>query len=332
MEQLDNIFIQQESYKSAEPLVSIIVITYNTSKYVLETLASVNCQTYKNIELIVSDDCSTDNTVEICREWIKSNSTRFLQSRILLGEKNSGISANCNKGIKEAKGAWIKLIAGDDILHKDAILKCLNYIKIFPNVEVLSANVIRFKFDKINEGVSSDIHLHPFFNENVTASDQYQFLLRFNRIPAPAVIIKKRIFEEISLFDESIHFIEDYPLWIKITENNIKIFNIPDSLVCYRIHETSISQTNKLHYRIDKTNEILLEVQKKYILKRLPFIERLGLFQTIISTGLILKIGNKRKGILETSVYYLFKYTNIFSIYRKLVKIFNLKTKYRRYW
>lgn len=53
------------------PLVSVIVITYNSSKYVLETLNSVAAQTYDNIELIISDDCSVDNTVEICRNWLK---------------------------------------------------------------------------------------------------------------------------------------------------------------------------------------------------------------------------------------------------------------------
>ncbi len=52
------------------PLVSIIVCTYNSSKYVLETLESAKEQTYQNVELIVSDDCSTDNTVELCRKWI----------------------------------------------------------------------------------------------------------------------------------------------------------------------------------------------------------------------------------------------------------------------
>jgi alpha-1,3-rhamnosyltransferase len=56
--------------KNQKPLVSVVIITYNSSKYVLETLESAKAQTYQNIELIVSDDCSTDDTVEKCREWI----------------------------------------------------------------------------------------------------------------------------------------------------------------------------------------------------------------------------------------------------------------------
>lgn len=56
-----------------QPLVSVSVITYNSAKTVLETLESIKAQTYQNLELIVSDDCSTDNTVELCRNWIEQN-------------------------------------------------------------------------------------------------------------------------------------------------------------------------------------------------------------------------------------------------------------------
>ena len=60
-----------------EPLVSIIVITYNSSKYVLETLESAKAQTYENIELIISDDGSTDDTIKICKNWLEKNQDRF---------------------------------------------------------------------------------------------------------------------------------------------------------------------------------------------------------------------------------------------------------------
>src|SRR5690606_22852216 len=95
------------------PLVSIIVITYNSSKYVLETLESARAQTYQNIELIISDDGSKDATVQICRDWLKENSDRFVHSQLLTVEHNTGIPANCNRGVKASKGEWIKLIAGD---------------------------------------------------------------------------------------------------------------------------------------------------------------------------------------------------------------------------
>ena len=73
------------------PLVSVPVITYNSSKTVLETLDSIYNQTYQNLELIVSDDCSTDNTVGICREWIEAHKKRFVRTELLTVEKNTGV-------------------------------------------------------------------------------------------------------------------------------------------------------------------------------------------------------------------------------------------------
>ena len=92
-----------------QPLVSIIVVTYNSSKYVLETLESVRKQTYQNIELIITDDCSLDDTLEICNEWVEGNKKRFVRTNIVTVEKNTGIPSNCNRGIKKSTGKWIKL-------------------------------------------------------------------------------------------------------------------------------------------------------------------------------------------------------------------------------
>ena len=103
------------------PLVSIVVITYNSSKYVLETLESIKAQTYQNIELIISDDCSTDNTFEICKEWLLINKSRFKKAELVTTSRNGGIAANVNNAIKYCKGTWIKNIAGDDILFNTCI-------------------------------------------------------------------------------------------------------------------------------------------------------------------------------------------------------------------
>src|SRR5438309_3687253 len=95
------------------PLVSVIVLTYNSAITVLETLESIKQQTFRNIELIITDDCSKDNTVEICSNWLNSNKGIFVRVIILEVDKNTGTSANCNRGLKASTGQWIKFIAGD---------------------------------------------------------------------------------------------------------------------------------------------------------------------------------------------------------------------------
>lgn len=102
--------------QSENPLVSIIVITYNSAKYVLETLESAKAQTYQNIELIITDDASQDDTVEICKEWLKENKELFVKTELVTVQKNTGISPNCNRGLKLSNGKWLKFIAGDEVI------------------------------------------------------------------------------------------------------------------------------------------------------------------------------------------------------------------------
>ena len=113
-------------------LVSVIVITYNSAQYVLQTLESIKRQTYKNIELIVSDDRSSDNTISICKDWVIENKHIFRNVKVLQTPSNGGICHNYNYALQQANGEWIKYIAGDDILEDNCIERFVANIK--PNI------------------------------------------------------------------------------------------------------------------------------------------------------------------------------------------------------
>ena len=102
-------------------VVTVVVITYNSSKYVIDTLNSVFRQTYHDIQLIISDDCSTDNTPTVCLQWMQSHSHRFISTKMISTPVNSGIAANYNNAIKHIDGRWTKYIAGDDYMTDDCI-------------------------------------------------------------------------------------------------------------------------------------------------------------------------------------------------------------------
>ncbi len=86
--------------ESKDPVISVVVLAYNIQDLVLETLDSIYNQSYPKIELIISDDCSTDQTVERCKKWLDVNRDRFVDAKIVIARKNGGIPANCNQGIK----------------------------------------------------------------------------------------------------------------------------------------------------------------------------------------------------------------------------------------
>ena len=123
--------------KNEQPLVSVRVVTYNSSKTVEETLDSIYNQTYSNIELIISDDCSKDNTVAICRNWIELHKERFVRTEMITVDKNTGVTGNVNRSEEACKGVWVKGIAGDDVLMPNCIQIYMEYVNNHPETVVL---------------------------------------------------------------------------------------------------------------------------------------------------------------------------------------------------
>jgi alpha-1,3-rhamnosyltransferase len=230
------------------PLVSIIVITYNSSKYVLETLESAKDQTYINIELIISDDCSTDNTVEICKIWLEENKDRFVRTELVTISKNSGVPANCNRGIYASLGKWVKLIAGDDALFDDAIENVVKIANKNPLAQTILTQVEVFDsyFSK-----EASISIQPTnwqsnaaFSELATPNSQLEYILNGGYHSAIGIYFKNNIFEEIGHFEEEYNLIEDEPFFLKIALNGKKILFAPLITAKYRKSNNSLTSIN----------------------------------------------------------------------------------------
>lgn len=306
------------------PLVSIIVITYNSAKFVLETLESARAQTYENIELIVSDDCSTDNTVEICRQWIEENKERFVRSELITSPENTGIPANCNRGVKAAQGEWVKFIAGDDILMDNCITDFIAYIHLcVDNIRILVGASIVFEGNLSLKSLTRISYNDLLLNSNLTAETQFQKLLRDRNISAPGAIIQRKLLIELNGFDEDYFFIEDLPLWLKATKKGNKIYGMAKPVVYYRIHNSSVfGFTNMVNKKI--VHDIywkFLKFRKEKIYPELDIWGKLVFIQTNIRNKLLILSGNNRKSLLCKLILLFF---NFFSL-KKLDKIINKK-------
>jgi len=234
-------------YQNNTPLVSIIVITYNSSKFVLETLESAKAQTYPNIELIVSDDCSTDDTINICATWMEKNKDRFIRTQLLTTASNTGIAANCNRGISSADGTWAKLIAGDDALFSNCLTENVNYVLnnnnsyfIFSDCQLISNEIDDFMIDYVTN--ARDIYNKP-------SAYQYDYLILKGCFPsAPTSFINLDILiNKLNGFDEDIPMIEDYPLWLKATKSGYSLKYFPTSTVLYRQHAGNILKNSHIN-------------------------------------------------------------------------------------
>ncbi|MEI7824515.1 MAG: glycosyltransferase [Chlorobiaceae bacterium] len=220
------------------PLVSIVVITYNSAKYVLETLESAKAQTYQNIELIVSDDCSTDNTLEICRNWIEENKTRFVRSEIIKTQKNTGVSGNCNRGLMASKGEWIKMIAGDDIMLPDCLLLFYSGSQVYPEVKCFLSQLYLLQGKIVDQIIKPRVRLFP-----KRASKQLLNVLRYGSLPALATFYCRNTLIDIGGFDEKYPSVEDYPLYVKLLRSGYHFAIVDKPTVVYRKHEESLTHS-----------------------------------------------------------------------------------------
>jgi glycosyltransferase involved in cell wall biosynthesis len=206
-------------------MVSVIVVTCNRADLLFKCLNSIVNQTYNQIEIIVIDDGSTDNSREIVENF---NDNRIVY---IYHEKTGNVSMLRNSGIRISKGELIAFCDDDDLWMENKLEVLLEYMKV-EKIVCSNANVIdkndKVLFDQITK-FDSDRYV-----------DLYQLLVD-NRIQTSCVIVRKDVLLDAGLFDVSNgNRSEDWCVWIKIAEKfNIKYVN--KSLVSYRIHDNNLS-------------------------------------------------------------------------------------------
>lgn len=230
-----------------DPLVSICVITYNSSKTVLATLESIKNQSYQNVELIISDDCSPDNTVEVVRQWLEQNKSRFVRTELVTVEKNTGVTGNVNRGLKMCEGKYVKDIAGDDALLPNYVQECVGYLETHPEIFVLFTKV-KFIDALGQEVIRTDVNYDYF---NLTAKEQFEYILNYGvpSIPTPSIIYKQEVFSKFGYFDERIPMWEDGPMYFTLTQNDIKLYLLDKVLLLNGVLTTSLSNSIPLRHR-----------------------------------------------------------------------------------
>ncbi|EEQ20615.1 hypothetical protein yinte0001_26350 [Yersinia intermedia ATCC 29909] len=230
------------------PLVSIVVASYNAEHFIEETLDSCINQLYKNIEIIITDDYSSDATVNICNEWInKKKSNNNVRIILITSGKNEGIPKNLNKAIPYCQGDWVKFIGSDDIMKPDAIVQLVKYSDMFK----IRPIVIFSLFETFGSGVEVG-NIYPLgwtkYVIKLKASWCKEFLamLHLNNL-APAAFINNSLFrDEGVIFNERYELLEDLPLWLKLICEKRDVVFLDVITVEYRIHSNQVTTQSGL--------------------------------------------------------------------------------------
>ena len=224
------------------PKISVVIPLYNKEHYVKASVQSVLNQTYRNIEIIVVDDGSSDNSYNIVKSIKTPNLTIFRQ-------KNLGVSAARNKGIKYATGEFIAFLDADDFWHNNFISSFINDLCKEPSVKFWSSGYQFFDKGTLRQAkfhISSQPEEPGFIN-------YYQFSLIDPIVTSSSVIIHSSIFRNHLYFDEFDGLGEDLMMWVKIVEKEQLYFN-PNLLSYYRYEYINNSS------RLNKKNPKMLSI------------------------------------------------------------------------
>jgi len=228
----------QESLSS--PLVSVIIVSYNHAKFILETLESIRLQTYKNLQIIVSDNSSSDNSVDIIEDWISENK---MQVTFLKYSVKIGLCKILNKALKEVKGTFVQLISCDDILLPEKIEKQVSLFQTLDNDEAVIFSDAYLIDENGTELQSRFIKRAREFSK-IPEGNLFETLLDGNFIPAMSTLIRTETMLELHGFDENLKY-EDYDFWLRLSRKYK--FKFSDFTSCkYRLHASNLHKSDAL--------------------------------------------------------------------------------------
>lgn len=218
------------------PLVSVVIPCYNHENFVEYCIQSVIEQSYENIELIIIDDGSKDNSVEVIQQIVENCEKRFTRFEFR-SRPNKGLSATLNEAIKWASGKYISIIASDDVMLPNKTVTQVNYLEKNLDIVALFGSA-----DYIDE--NNNITSQKLLKEKEYIFDK--IFLNECSFYAPTQMLRMSTLIKIGGFDENI-LVEDWYMWLKMAKAG-RVYCISEKLANYRIHSNNSTKNSKFIY------------------------------------------------------------------------------------
>ena len=227
----DYLLSVSDSSASSSPIVSVIIPTYNREQYLEKAVQSVLKQTFTNLECLIVDDGSTDNTREL------SENLMSLDQRVrYLYKENGGVSSARNFGIEHARGEWIQLLDSDDWLHHEKISFQLDYMKNSDCDDVVLYCDHELVIEIFIEGEGQR---KTFYEYDCSSKEEMiEHLLNYFCLHCNGLIFKKTIAKKV-MFEPTLSFLEDCKFQLDILMQNISFIHTPMIGHYYRIHQSN---------------------------------------------------------------------------------------------
>ncbi len=209
------------------PKVSIVLPCYNGAKMIGEAIESVIAQTYQNWELIIVNDCSTDNTLEVAQKYADKDA----RIRVISNEKNSKLPATLNHGFREAKGEYWTWTSDDNLLMPTMLEEMSGYLDAHPEFGMVVSD--RFNIDE-NGTIIAEVRTPDNLNDDLISN---------NGVGA-SFMYRSEVAKQAGVYSEELFLVEDYEYWLRLSFLT-KIDTLHKLLYKYRVHGGSLSATRK---------------------------------------------------------------------------------------
>jgi len=238
---------------NGQALISVVVTTFNRVTYLAETLASIEAQTYRDFEIIVVDNYSTDGTDKLLQDY-KGRNIHFISH-----QNNGIIAVNRNIGVSKANGEYIAFCDDDDLWFPTKLEKQMKALSRWPKAVLCYTNAESF-----NEKGT----LKAKRNSRSVMRNHFIHLLSGNFIQNSSVLVRTNVLRATGCLSEDPDIREDYDLWLRIAAR-YEIIGIDEALIKYRVHNSNIAsnrarETLKALYTLRKTCQIINYPVRKY--------------------------------------------------------------------
>ena len=262
--------------------VSIIIPTYNRGWIIKEAIESVLAQNFIDFELIVIDDGSTDNTSEILDS--------YREDITVLRQNNKGVSAARNRGLSEASGRFIAFLDSDDLWLPQKLSRQVDFFNSNPDALICQTEEI---------WIRNNVRVNPKKRHKKLSGMIFERSLALCLVSPSAVMIKRRLFDEIGGFDETLPACEDYDLWLRIS-CRYPVFLIDTPLIIKRGgHSDQLSASSGLDkFRIKSIKKII----ESNLLSKTQY---KAAVKTLKEKCTIYASGCRKRGRLDEAMYYI---------------------------
>ncbi|WP_276133809.1 glycosyltransferase family 2 protein [Polluticoccus soli] len=229
---------------------SVIIPCFNSSEFIEATLASLSAQTFRDFEVVVVDDGSTDDSLVKCERYFSAHGIHGQIIQRPLGTKK-GVASCRNLGVEFCNGEWVCFLDSDDVFFPEKLKTVYSKIQDHGEVSHAYFHGVEYFKNEINNRWSHHSNVRDEF-----PTDMLGELLECNSVTTSSVTVKKSLFLELGGFNDELHGVEDYFMWLRVAKRT-KWCYCNRALTGYRILDSSLMRGRELRYYISQSEALL---------------------------------------------------------------------------